>query len=226
MSVRRGSIGNMPNTDQIRPLTDVPDHGFGPLGGLAHSVLAEYNGLPLSAPRLYLGQNTLPDPPFPMAAQVAFGDLAAGWRECDEDLRTFLRTGARALRIQPRPEIHAFGQQARILQRMLRFDSIAMVLAGRMIWPVESAARWSLAADVMAGRRGVGKSGAGWPTRVACVVDREGSALLGWRTSGDTPAGIEIVSDGVTTDDGIVALLRDVLRAQHAWTSAVFGVVT
>jgi hypothetical protein len=213
----------MPNTDQIRPLTDVPDHGFGPLGGLAHSVLAEYNGLPLPAPRLYLGQNTLPDPPFPMAAQVAFGDLAAGWRESGEDLTTFLRTGARALRTQPKPEIYAFGQQARILQRALRFDSIALVLAGRMIWPVESAARWSLAADVVAGHRGGNGSGVGWPTRVACVVDRAGNALLGWRTSAEMRAGIEIVGEGMTTDDEVVALLRDVLLAQHAWTSAVFG---
>ncbi|MGD0700381.1 MAG: hypothetical protein ABSA02_10910 [Trebonia sp.] len=215
----------MPSTEEIRPLTDVPEHGFGRLGGLAHSVLAEDTGLPPAAPRLYLGQNTLPDPPFPMAAVVPFGDLTAGFRQCEADLAEFLRAGARALRTQRKPQSLAFSQQVRILQRALRFDSIAMVLTDVMIWSAAGAARWPLAAEVVAGRRGVGESAVGRPARIVCAVDRAGDALLGWRTDGDTRAGIEVVGAGVTTGDGIVALLRDVLLAQHAWASAVFGVL-
>jgi len=214
-------------TDQIRPLTDVPDHGFGPLGGLAHSVLAEYIGVALPAPRLHLGQNTLPNPPFPMAAQVPFGDLTEGWLECGEDLTKFLETGARSLRTQPTPEISAFSQHVRILQRALRFDSIAIVLSDEMVQSADSVARWSLAADVLARRRDTRDrdtrdSVASTPA-VACAVDRAGNALLGWFTA-DALTGIE-VSDSVTTDDPIVAMLRDVLLAQYAWTSAVFGMV-
>jgi hypothetical protein len=219
------SIGNMTNNDPIRPLTDVPDHGLGPLGGLAHSVLAEYTGIPLPAPRLHLGQNTLPNPPFPMSANVPFPDLTEDWLECGEDLIKFLEMGARNLRIQPIPEISAFPQQVRILQRVLRFDSIAMVLADQMIWPADNVARWSLAADVLARRRDAGEPDLACPTRLACAVDRAGNALLGGLTADDTQATIEITGGGVTTDDRIVALLRDVLLAQYAWTSAVFGEV-
>lgn len=218
-----GSIGNMKITDQIRPLTDVPDHGFGPLGGLAHSVLAEYTGSALPAPRLHLGQNTLPDPPFPMAAQVPFGDLSEGWLECGEDLTKFLEMGARALRTQPTPKISAFSQHVRILQRALRFDAIAIVLSEQMIAPTDSVARWSLAADVLARRRDPGDCAIAGPTVLVGVVDRTGSALLGWPTA-DAVTGIE-VSGAVTIDDPIIGLLRDVLLAQYAWTSAVFGVV-
>jgi hypothetical protein len=62
----------MANKDHIRPLAGLPDHGFGPLGRLAHSVLAEYAGTAPPVPQLHLGQNTLPNPPFPMAAEVPF----------------------------------------------------------------------------------------------------------------------------------------------------------
>jgi len=217
----------MQNTDQIRPLTDVPNHGFGLLGGLAHSVLAEYAGIPLPAPRLHLGQNTLPNPPFPMAAQVPFGDLSLGWRECDEDLIRFLETGARALRAQPTPDVSAYSQHVRILQRVLRFDAIAMVWQGRMIRPADSVASWSLAADVLAGRSDARDSDptVAVPAVVTWAVDRAGNALLGWFPAADRGAEIELMGDAVSADNRIVALLRDVLLAQYAWTSAVFGVV-
>ena len=117
----------MGNKDHIRPLAGVPDHGFGFLGRLAYSVLAEYAGAAPSVPHLHLGQNTLPNPPFPMAAEVPFGDLSEGWRECGENLAEFLQAGARALRNQPIPDAAAYSEQIRILQRVLRFDSIAMV---------------------------------------------------------------------------------------------------
>jgi hypothetical protein len=215
----------MPNTDQIRPLTDVPDHGFGLLGGLAHSVLAECIGMSLQAPRLHLGQNTLPDAPLPIAAAVPFSDLTQGWLECGEDLSEFLETGARALRAQPTPDVSTYSQQVRILQRVLRFDSIAIVLTDQMIWSADSVARWSLAADVLARRRDDQETAVATPAKVACTVDRTGNALLAWCADDHPRASIEITSCGVTTDDSIVGLLRDVLLAQYAWTSTVFGEV-
>lgn len=217
---------DMENKDQIRPLTDVPDHGFGLLGSLTHNVLAEYAGVRLTAPRLHLGQNTLPNPPFPLAVQVPFGDLARGWRECGEDLTAFLEAGARMLRTQPTPDISVFSQYVRILQRVLRFDSIAMVWEGWMIRPTDSVATWSLAADLPARRHGP------WdcnpvlapPQLLTVTADRAGNALFGCIPAG-TRRDIRVIGDSVTRTDRIVILLRDVLLAQYAWTSAVFGVV-
>jgi hypothetical protein len=206
----------MPNTDQIRPLTEVPDHGHGLLGRLAHSVLAEYAGLALAAPRLHLGQNTLPDPPFPMAAQVPFGDLTEGWREAGEDLGTFLELGARTLREQPTPDVSCYTQQVRLLQSVLRFDSIALAWQARLLGPADGVAAW--------------------------VVDRAGNALAGLVLADDTvpaedtvqadgtvqaedrAAGIVVSADLLNPDDQVIRLLRDVLDAQYAWTKAVFGI--
>jgi len=188
----------MADKDQIRPLAGVPDHGFGLLGRLAHSALAEYAGAAPSVPHLHLGQNTLPNPPFPMAAEVPFGDLSEGWRECGEDLAEFLRAGARALRNQPIPDVSAYGEQIRILQRVLRFDSIAMV------WHDPDRAALSM---------------------VALAVDRAGNALAGRIPAGGTAADIEIVDGESPAGDMIAVLLRDVLLAQYEWTSKVFGLV-
>jgi hypothetical protein len=188
----------MANKDHIRPLAGVPDHGFGLLGRLAQSVLAEYAGTAPPVPQLHLGQNTLPNPPFPMAAEVPFGDLSEGWQECGEDIAAFLRAGAQALRNQPIPDISAYSERIRTLQRVLRFDSIAMV------WHDPARAAFSV---------------------VALVVDRAGNALGGRVPAGGTSADIEIVGDKPSDDEVIVGLLRDVLLAQYEWTSAVFGLV-
>lgn len=182
--------------DQIRPLADLPDHGFGPLGRLVHSVLAEYAGVPLNVPRLHLGQNTLPNPPFEMSAQVPFGCLDVGWHECQEDLATFLRSGIAALRSQPIPDSSAYPQEVRILQRVLRFDSIVMA------WHDPGRAAFSL---------------------LALAVDRVGNALSGWIRRGGTAADIEVAGEPV--DDVTVALLHEVLQAQYDWTTAAFGLL-
>jgi hypothetical protein len=225
----------MQNTEQIRLLAGVPNHGFGLLGGLAHSVLAEYVGVPLTAPRLHLGQNTLPHPPLPLPAHVPFGHLDEGWRECGEDLVGFLEAGARALRTQATPDVSRYSLQIRTLQKVLRFDAIAMVWKGRMTRPAEDNVTWSLAADVLSGRRDGTESEPGFsvPAVVTWVVDRVGDTVFGWFPAAGTVADIQITSEAVTTDDPdavtaddrIVALLRDVLLAQYAWTSIVFGLV-
>ena len=186
----------MASNQQIRPLVGVPDHGFGLLGRLAHSVLAEYAGAPLSVPRLHLGQNTLPDPPFPLPTQVPFGDLSLGWLECDESLAMFLQTGIMELRSQPIPDTSEYREEIRILQRVLRFDSIAMV------WHDPGRAKFSL---------------------VALAVDRAGNALAGRLPAGGSAADIEVTDDKPSADDMIVALLHEVLQAQYEWTTTAFG---
>ena len=188
----------MANKDHIRPLAGVPDHGFGLLGRLAHCALAEYEGTALPVPHLHLGQNTLPNPPFPMAAMVPFGDLSEGWQECGEDLAMFLRAGARTLRNQPIPDVSAYSERIRTLQRILRFDSIAMV------WHDPARVGFSM---------------------VAVVVDRSGNALAGRIPAGGTSADIQVIGDPPSGDDVIIGLLRDVLLAQYEWTSTVFGLV-
>lgn len=188
----------MASNQQIRPLAGVPDHGHGLLGRLVHSVLAECVGASLPVPRLHLGQNTLPNPPFPMPAQVPFGDLSLGWLECDGSLTSFLKTGITALRSQPIPDISNYREEIRILQRVLRFDSIAMV------WHDPDRAMFSM---------------------VALAVDRVGNALTGRLRTGGTEADIEVTGDQSTADDIIVALLHEVLLAQYDWTTTAFGLV-
>lgn len=188
----------MPFRDQIRPLAGVPDHGFGLLGRLVHSVLAEYAGAPPPVPRLHLGQNTLPNPPFPMAAEVPFGDLSEGWQECHQNLAAFLQSGVKALRSQPTPDISAYSEQIRILQRVLRFDSIAMV------WCDPARAMFSL---------------------VALAVDRAGNSLAGWLPDRGGVADITVTDERSIADDVIVALLHELLQAQYEWTTTAFGLV-
>ena len=189
----------MPNNEEIRPLAGVPDHGFGLLGRLVHSTIAENADLPLSAPRLHLGQNTLPDPPFPMPAEVPFGgEPGLGWLECGQSLPAFLRSGIAAVRSQPIPDSSSYSEQVRIAQRVMRFDSIALAWhdPGRAPGPV-----------------------------VALAVDRAGNALAGWLPDGGTGADIEVTDDVPAADDLIAGLLRELLQAQYEWTSTVFGLV-
>ena len=188
----------MQNTEQIRPLTEVPDHGHGLLGRLAHSVLAEYAGMALPVPRLHLGQNTLPDPPFPMPAQVPFDDLSDEWREVGEDLHAFLELGARTIREQATPPASCYPQQVRLLQLMLRFDSIALVWEARLAGPDNGVS--------------------------ALVVDRKGNVLAGLIPADGTVAGIVVRADLIDPDDEVIGLLREVLDAQYAWTTSVFGI--
>jgi hypothetical protein len=190
---------NMANNDQIRPLAGVPDHGFGLLGRLVHSVLAEYASATLTVPRLHLGQNTLPNPPFPMAAEVSFGDLSVGWLECGEDLAVFLQTGTVVLRNQPIPDISAYTEEIRVLQRVLRFDSIAMA------WHDPDRPSFAI---------------------IALAMDRAGNFLAGWIRDGGTADDIELTDEAPSTADKVLAaLLHEVLQAQYEWTTTAFGLV-
>lgn len=189
----------MGNKDHIRPLVGAPDHGFGLLGRLMHSILAEYVGTQPPMPRLHLGQNTLPNPPFPLPAGISFGDLTEGWRECGQDIATFLRAGVDALRSQPIPDMSAYTEEIRLLQRVLRFDSIAMA------WRDPEHPAFSL---------------------VALAVDRAGNFLAGRVPDGGTEADIEVTGEAPDArDKAFLVLLHELLQAQYDWTTTAFGLV-
>jgi hypothetical protein len=207
----------MAHNDQIRPLADVPDHGFGLLGGLAHSVLADYADAVPPVPRLHLGQNTLPNPPFPMAARVPFVELLESWGPCDGNLAAFLAAAGQHLRDLPIPDASEFSQSARVLQRVLRFDAIAIA------WPSPGALD-PCAPEPFANPGG--EPDPGMPTVITVAVDRAGKALYGWMPQAGSAADIELTGEGLTANDPIVALLLDVLLAQYEWTCKVFGLVS
>jgi hypothetical protein len=177
----------------LRSIGQEPDHGHGRLGQFMHSVLAEYLAEPPSAPRLHLGQNTLPDPPFPLSSHIRYAIPDGAWDNCGRDLLVFLESGAHSMRDQPTPDGAAFSQEHRLMQRMLRMDSIALA---RKADGVASVTAWA--------------------------TDRSGAALLGWAPVGAAATEI-VVSDDLSLDDPVIALLREILQAQYAWNTAVFG---
>jgi hypothetical protein len=218
-------MGGMSSAEQFRTLEAVSDHGFGTLGQLARGVLTEYVAATPPVPRLHLGHNTLPNPPSPVVGHIAFPVVEGAWQRCGQHLFAFLASAARSLREQPKPPGSVFSEQHRTLQRLLRIDSIAMVWEVRMLLPTESVAGWTLAADVLAGR--VGRqdldASVAEPALAVWAADRAGAALLMWAPAGGTAEDIACDEDLLDADDPIVAHLTDVLDAQYAWTSAVFG---
>lgn len=215
----------MSNAGQFQTIAEVPDHGIGPLGGLAHGVLAECLGAPPAEPRLYLGHNTLPDPPFPLCGYIAFPVVPGAWRQCERDLLVFLASAAWSLRAQPRISAAAFSEQHQILNRMLRIDSIALVWHVRLTRPTESATGWRLTADALAGKVGQEEPGEAAGERALAVwaLDRAGSAALMFAPTNGTADDIEYVKHLLDVCDPVAIHLADVLKAQYEWTAAVFG---
>ena len=210
--------------EKLRPFGQEPDHGHGMLGQLTHSVLTEYLSAPPAVPRLHLGQNTLPDPPLALATHIPYPVPEGAWDNCDRDLIVFLESGAQSLRTQPTPDGAAFSDEHRIMQRMLRIDSIALAWKARTLRPTDSVTNWTLTADALAGRldpADLGSADAG-PAVAAWATDRAGAALLGWAPEGGTAAEIN-VSDDLDSGDPVISLLGEILDAQYIWTTAVFG---
>jgi hypothetical protein len=210
--------------ETLRPIGQEPDHGHGRLGQFVHSVLAEYLPEPPSSPRLHLGQNTLPDPPFPLSSHIPYGIPDGAWDNCGRDLLTFLESGAQSMRDQPTPDGAAFSTEHRMMQRMLRMDSIALAWTAQTLRATDSVANWTLTADALAGKINPAdlESADGVPSVAAWATDRMGAALLGWVPIGGTGSQVRVTND-LSLDDPVIALLREILDAQYAWTTAVFG---
>lgn len=204
----------------------VPDHGFGPIGQLARGVLTEYIDDAAPEPRLHLGHNTLPNPPFPVSGHIAYPVVASAWQQCGQDLLTFLALAARSLRAQPKAPSPGLSEQHQTLNRLLRVDSIAMAWEVRVVLPTESVAGWTLAADALAGKVGreeLDGAAVAEPAIAVWAVDRAGVGLIMWAPSNGTAEEIACGADLLDTTDPIVAHLADVLDAQYEWTTTVFG---
>lgn len=186
----------------IRSLAGLPDYGRGTLGQLAHAVLLDYADAPPDGPQLHLGQNTMPDPPFPLPAALHFADLTKKWPRHARDLPGLLGKVARSVRAQPLPGEDAVSSRHRQLQQLMRYDSIAIVLPSRAI---------SSAASSAARHR-----------TVTWVVDRAGSCLAGAATPGAGAGGISVGAPR-EPDGPVIGQLAKILAAQYSWTCAVFG---
>jgi hypothetical protein len=217
-------MSDMSPPETLRSIGQEPDHGHGRLGQFVHSVLAEYLTEPPPAPRLHLGQNTLPDPPFPLSSHIPYAIPNGAWDNCGRDLLIFLESGAQSMRAQPTPDGAAFSQQHRMMQRLLRMDAIALAWKAQTLRATESVVNWTVAADALAGRFDPDSlsDADGVASVAAWAADRTGSALLGWGPIGGVTGEIS-VSDDLTLDDPVIALLREILEAQYAWTTKVFG---
>jgi hypothetical protein len=217
-------MSNMSPPETLRSIGQEPDHGHGRLGQFVHSVLAEYLPDPPSVPRLHLGQNTLPDPPFPLSSHIPYAIPDGAWDNCGRDLLVFLESGAQSMRAQPTPDGAAFSQQHRMMQRLLRMDAIALALKAQTLRATDSVANWTLAADALAGSVDPADldEADGVASVAAWAADRAGTSLLGWGPLGGTSEQIA-VSDDLALDDPVIMLLREILDAQYAWTTKVFG---
>ena len=220
----------MSSSDTLRSLDSTPDHGFGPLGRLAHGVLTEYAGRSLSVPRLHIGQNVLPDPPFPLTSHIPMPLPQAAWLQTGQDLTRFLTSVAASIRSQPVPPASAFSTQQRTMQRMLRIDAIALAWATRTVHPTAGVAEWILTADILSGQATPQDldPAVATPTHTVWVVDLTGAALLACAAAEDATdrsgeGATEPEIQSLPADDPAAALLHDVLDAQHAWTTAAFG---
>lgn len=227
-------MGVMSDRGLLRTFEGVPDHGFGAIGRLARGVLDEYVKAPPPEPRLHLGHNTLPDPPFPLSAHIPYTVVEGAWRRSGGDLAAFLASAARSLRAQPKVPASAYSEQHRMLNRLLRVDSIALACEAYTLLPTESVEGWMLAADLMAGRSGraeLHESEAAERALVVWAVDRSGKTLLmntpvrdmAGDAADDVSFGDVSCLDALDRTDPIVARLMEILDAQYEWITAVFG---
>jgi hypothetical protein len=203
-----------------------PDHGLGLAGRFAHGVTAHYLGRPPEAPAFHIGYNTLPDPPYPLPSRVFHDiDTLDGWLGCGQDMSLFLRAGLESLRGRPLPELESFDDQTRLIYYLPRTDAMALVWRARMIQPTQSVAAWTLTADLLSGHAGPGALATGPSEKVliTVVVDRAGTALLAYGPTSGTADDIIVATASGSAMDEVAGPLRELLDAQYAWATAVFG---
>jgi hypothetical protein len=216
----------MPEVEREIRTLESPDHGLGLLGRFAHAVTADYLGSAPESPSFHLGYNTLPDPPCPIASHLWHGlDTRDAWRGCGQDLHLFLEVGLESLRAHPVPDPACFDAYARLIAHFNRTDAMGLVWRARMIYPAESVAAWTLTADLLAGRASPGDltPDVCEAVLVTVAVDRAGATLLAYAPSGGTEDDIIVADAAGSAMDDVAPLLRDLLNAQHAWTTAAYA---
>lgn len=94
-----------------------------------------------------------------------------------------------------------------------------------MIHPAQSVAAWTLTADLLAGRAGADDltPSVCEAVLVTVAVDRAGATLLAYAPSDGKEDDIIVAEATGSAMDDVAPSLRDLLNAQHAWTTAAFA---
>ncbi len=172
--------------------------------------------------RMFLGYNTLPDPPFPLVGYLQY-DMG---QRADVDLVTLLSAAAESMRAQPVPPPEAFDESRRRVAAAMRVDAIVMVVPARALAPQHSEAARALWANLAEGYYRPGDAEACVDAReasVALAVDREGAQVL--LMAERDPSGAHAAPTRVEGEPhgALFDLLGDVLEAQYTWTKAAFA---
>ncbi|TDD11446.1 hypothetical protein [Nonomuraea diastatica] len=201
----------------IQPATTLPDHGCGGLGRVTHGALTSSLSDAHDGPGLYLGYNTLPDPPFPLTAYLSY-DL--GPQAAALDPETLLRMGADSIRAQPVPD-EPWDEAHQRLAATMRVDAVVLTAVAHAMEPGSSQAARALLANLAEGyyREGDAETCVdARETAVALGVDRAGTRVVLVADGDAASTRVEAEAKGVLFD-----LLGEVLDAQYSWTRAAFA---
>ncbi|GAA2723142.1 hypothetical protein [Actinocorallia aurantiaca] len=214
---------------QIQLVIDLPDHGAGELGQFAQGVLNECREAgPAEEARLFLGLNTMPDPPAPFPGYIRFSAVPGAWAACGGNLTTFLEAAAWSLRSQPPPPGSAFSPDHHRIQALLRQDSIAMSYPAYLVLPGEDPAGRAILDNLAEGYllpEDLELSPGARPAEPVWALDRAGTRLVLSQPPG-TADGTPLVlraDDALGKGAVIFDLLADILDAQYTWIRKVFG---
>ncbi|MGP3960166.1 hypothetical protein ACTWPT_29580 [Nonomuraea sp. 3N208] len=207
--------------NMLQSANGLPDHGYGGLGRVAHGALMSLSGAE-EGPRLFLGYNTLPNPPFPLVGYLQ-NDL--GPEAATLDPVSLLHAAAGSLRAHPVPPKEAFDEGHRRVAAVMRVDAMVFVVSARAFAPQQSPSARALWANLVEGYYRDGDAEAcadARETAVALGVDRQKGRVLLMAEPGPSggyaaPVHIEGEPRGELFD-----LLGEVLDAQFVWTKAAF----
>lgn len=159
-------------------VSDLPDHGYGPLGQAAHGLLAA--DAPTDQPVIGMVYNTLADAPGPPRCSE-FDLISELWQAAGEDVHRYLILLARGIRFAPPPDPRELDGRTKEQSVPTRLDGLALVCQSAALRPATSGAGKALAANLAEGyyRRGdVASSPAAERGLMAIGVDRDGHTLL------------------------------------------------
>ncbi|MGN9783983.1 hypothetical protein ACTMTF_21285 [Nonomuraea sp. ZG12] len=204
----------------LRSANDLPDHGCGGLGRVAQGALSALSGAPDSL-GLFLGYNTMPDPPFPMVGYLPFdlGSQAAAVHPA-----SLLTMAADSMRAQPVPPKGSFDEPTQRMASTMRVDAMVLVCPAKSMAPGRAAV--ALLHNLAEGYYREGDAEACVDVRDAVTVlgvDRAGGRVMlvaerDARGRFGPPARVEEALPGE-----LFGLLGEALDAQYQWTKAAFS---
>lgn len=209
----------MSDLDQIRFLEHGRDDGLTLLGRLAGAMLAESLGDPPAAPRIHLGMNTLPDPPYPIAAHVPLALPGDAWQRCGQDLLAFLSAGMRVADRSAGSAAPASSPATGTSIRLMRPDSIVLAWKAVVIGAAGCTGSLILVPELMDG---------GMPDLrhldpailrpglAAWAVDRAGLAVFAWARSDIANSPVTVGNEALDPDDEVFRRLAAILAEQYA----------